>query len=138
ISCRAFNTLGFVIRTSKNFKLTSSLKTLYCSLTTTDSSHLEQVQRRFLSFAANILGIQHIKHDYLPVSNKLGLMSLVDRRMTANLVFLSKLINGYIDAPSLLPQVNFRVPPRFSRSRFPFVIPFHHTNYGKNNPIDRM
>jgi len=28
--------------------------------------------------------------------------------------------------------------PRFSRSCIPFVIPFHHTDYGKNNPIDRM
>ncbi|KAF0761549.1 Uncharacterized protein FWK35_00035279 [Aphis craccivora] len=55
ICCRAFKTLGFVIQTSKNFKLTTSLKTLYCSLlrflleyasvlwdpyTTADSSHL--------------------------------------------------------------------------------------------------
>jgi hypothetical protein len=137
----------------KNFKLATSLKTLYCSLvkslleyasviwdpyTTADSSHLEQVQRRFFSSAANILGIQHNKHDYLSVSNKLGLISLVDRRMTANLMFLSKLINDSIDAPSLLSQVNFRVPPRSSRSCFPFLIPFHYTNYGKNNPIDRM
>jgi len=58
--------------------------------------------------------------------------------MTANLVFLSKLINGLIGAPSLISQINFRVSPRFSRSRYPFVIPFLHTNYGENNPIDRM
>ncbi|KAF0682182.1 putative RNA-directed DNA polymerase, partial [Aphis craccivora] len=84
----AFKTLSFVIRTPKNFKLTTSLKTLYWSLeyasvlwdpyTTADSSHLEQVQKRFLSSAANILGIQHNKHDCLPVSNKLGLISLVE------------------------------------------------------------
>ncbi|XP_025412932.1 uncharacterized protein LOC112685310 [Sipha flava] len=70
--CSAFKTLGFVIRTCENFKLTS-LKTLYYSLvpslleyasvlwdsyTITDSSHIEQVQRRFLSSAANILGIE--------------------------------------------------------------------------------
>lgn len=60
IYCRAFKILGFVIRTSKNFKRTSSLKMLYCSLvrslleyasviwdpyTTTDSSHLEIIYK---------------------------------------------------------------------------------------------
>jgi len=74
--CRPFKTLGFVIRTLKNFKLTSSLKTLYCSLvrsllecasvlwdpyTKTESSHIEQDQR-LLSSATNILRIEHIKH----------------------------------------------------------------------------
>lgn len=77
-------------------------------------------------------------HDYLPVPNELGLIFLIDGRMTANLVFFSKLIEGCIDAPSLISQFHFRVRPRFSGPRYPFVILFRHTNYGKNSPIDRM
>lgn len=53
-------------------------------------------------------------------------------------VFLRRSTDGCTDAPSLISRVNFRAPPRLSRSRFPFVIPFHHADYGKNNPIDRM
>jgi len=39
--------------------------------------------------------------------HKLGLVSLADRIVEANLLFLHKLIDGCIDAPSLLAQVGF-------------------------------
>lgn len=38
---------------------------------------MEQVQGRFLSSADYILEIERTKHDYLPVSNELGLIYLV-------------------------------------------------------------
>lgn len=63
---------------------------------------------------------------------------MVDKRMTANLVFLRKSIEGCIDASSIISKVHSKVPPRFPRSRYPFVNPSRHTNYGKNNPIDPM
>lgn len=69
---------------------------------------------------------------------KLGLVSLADRRVEANLLFLRKLIVGRIDAPSLLSQVNFKVPSRPTRSSATFAITTHNTNYGRNQPIDRM
>lgn len=46
----------------------------------------------------------------MTVSTKLGLSSLVDRRAMANLKFLSKLIDGFIDAPEILSLINFKVP----------------------------
>lgn len=39
--------------------------------------YMEQVQGRFLSSADYILEIERTKHDYLPVSNEIGLISLV-------------------------------------------------------------
>jgi len=153
VCCRALKMLGFVIRTSKEFRLSSSLKALYCSLvrpileyssilwdpfTAADSSCIERVQRRFCSSASFILQIPHPPHDYRPVMNKLGLLSLADRRVDANLVFLHKLIDGRVDAPSLLSLIYFKVPSRLIRSNSPFVVPFHSTNYGRNNPIHRM
>lgn len=71
IWCRAFKMFGFIIHTLKEFKLSASLKTMYCSFvhnyavvlwdssTVADSSHLERVQRRFLSSAAYILKITY-------------------------------------------------------------------------------
>uniref|UniRef100_A0A2S2Q917 RNA-directed DNA polymerase from mobile element jockey n=1 Tax=Sipha flava TaxID=143950 RepID=A0A2S2Q917_9HEMI len=153
ICCRALKSLGFVMRTMNEFKLSGSLKTVYCSLDRSmleyasvlwdpfvviDSCHLERVQRRFLSSAAYMLKIVHPPHDYTPVLRALSLTSLADRRVKANLVFLKKLIDGSLNAPSLLVQVNFKVPHRATRSRVPFTVPLHCTNYGKNKPIDRM
>ncbi|XP_060874011.1 uncharacterized protein LOC132947798 [Metopolophium dirhodum] len=153
ICCRALKSLGFVMRTMNEFKLSGSLKTVYCSLVrsmleyasvlwdpfvVTDSCHLERVQRRFLSSAAYMLKIVHPPHDYTPVLHALGLTSLADGRVKANLAFLKKLIDGSLNAPSLLVQVNFKVPHRATRSRVPFAVPLHCTNYGKNKPIDRM
>jgi hypothetical protein len=153
ICCRAFKTLGFVIRTSKEFKLSTSLKTIYCSIvrslleyasvlwdpyTSKDSSRLERVQRRFLSSAAYLLKIQHPQHDYLPVMRELCLDTLADRRVNANLTFLKKLVDGFTDAPTLLSQLNFKVPSCSTRLKVPFILPFRSTNYGRNHPLDRM
>ncbi|XP_008183590.1 uncharacterized protein LOC103309583 [Acyrthosiphon pisum] len=104
----------------------------------TYSCHLERVQRRFLSSAAYMLKIVHPPHDYTPVLRALSLTSLANRRVKTNLAFLQKLIDGSIKTPSLLDQVNFKVPHRATRSRVPFTVPLHCTNYGKNKPIDRM
>jgi len=70
--------------------------------------------------------------------HKLGLVSLANKRVDANLIFLRKLNNGCIDANTLLSRVNFKVPFRQTRPFTPFVITSHISNYGKNQPIDRM
>ncbi|KAL4120626.1 hypothetical protein QTP88_013284 [Uroleucon formosanum] len=153
ICCRALKSLGFIMRMMNEFKLVGSLKTVYCSFVRSlleyvsvlwdpfvviDSCHVERVQRRFLSSAAYMLKIVHPSHDYTTVLHALNLTSLADRRVKANVDFLEKLIDGSINGPSLLEKVNFKVPHRTTRSRVPFAIPFHSTNYGRNNPIDRM
>lgn len=75
VCCRALKMFGFVISTSKEFRLSSSLKALYCSLvrplleyssilwdpfTAADSSCIERVQRRFCSSASFILQIHYM------------------------------------------------------------------------------
>ena len=67
-----------------------------------DSSHIECVQRRFLCSASFILNIDNNPLDYQPVMLKLGLVHLVDRRVEADLLSSNKLIDGRIDAPTLL------------------------------------
>lgn len=92
--CKAIKTLEFIVRISKEFNLSSSLKFLYCSLirfvleyasvlwdsyTVTDSCQLESIQRKFLSSAAYILKIKHPPRDYSLVMKKLCLVPLADR-----------------------------------------------------------
>jgi hypothetical protein len=79
ICCQAFKLLGFILRTSRDFQLTPSLKSLYCALvrpileygcvlwdppTAYASAMLERVQRRFLRTLAVRLNIHHPPHDY--------------------------------------------------------------------------
>lgn len=152
ICCKAFKTLGFVKRISSEFKLTSPVKALYCSLvrplleygsvlwdphTASNSALIERVQRRFLSYAGYVLNIPHPLHDYTPVLRELGLSTLADRRVASNLKLLRGLINGSSDAPTLLSLINFRVPPRRTRSAVTFAIPMRVSNYSSNNPFHR-
>ena len=51
---------------------------------------------------------------------------------------LFKLLNGFINSPSLLAQVNLHVPARRNRRDYLFKTPFHRTNYGFHTPIDRI
>jgi len=76
-----------------------------------DSSLIEHVQRRFFNSSAFILKMKHPPHDYYPVMHKLGLVSLANKIVDANLIFLHKLIDGcIIDAPTLVSQINFKAP----------------------------
>ncbi|KAF0754361.1 Uncharacterized protein FWK35_00031336, partial [Aphis craccivora] len=109
--CRALKVLGFVKRIASEFKLESSLKVLYCSLV------------RSIVEYGSVLWDPHttssslqLERDYFPVLTELHLTSLVDRRVTANLSFLRKLLDGSIDAPTLLSSINFKVPQRSLRS----------------------
>ena len=95
ICCKAFKTLGFIMRLSNDFRQDTSLKMLYCAFvhpilkyssvvwnpyTACDSMKLERVQRKFLRFASFQLGIPCEPHDYSPVSKVLNLPSLAVRR----------------------------------------------------------
>jgi len=106
IMCIMFNhDLNYYFRTknalsmSTEFKLSSFLKALYCSLnlslleyssifwdpfTALNSSHIEWVQGRFCSSASFILQTPNPSHYYRPVMNELGLLYLADRVVEDN------------------------------------------------------
>ncbi|CAG9836271.1 unnamed protein product [Diabrotica balteata] len=69
---------------------------------------------------------------------ELLLSSLHDRRCQADLCFLFKVINGYVQDPELLSLISFNVNTRRTRNTEIFNIPFHSTNYGQNEPITRI
>jgi Reverse transcriptase (RNA-dependent DNA polymerase) len=153
VTCRAFKVLGFIKRIAGEFKLSNSLKSLYCALvrpiveygsvvwdphTADDCKQLERVQRKFLGLIKYILKIDCPPHDYTPVLQILNLSSLSDRRLSHNISFLNKLLSGSVDSPSLLQLINFKVPIRNTRNNSSFVIPHCSTNYLLNEPVTRI
>ncbi|KAF0764623.1 RNA-directed DNA polymerase from mobile element jockey [Aphis craccivora] len=117
--CKALKIPGFVKRVCTQFKLVAPIKSLYCALvcsvleyasvtcdphTISHSYALERVQCKFLSFASYVLEINHPPYDYIPVLASLKLSLLADRRVRANISFLSKLISGLIDPPIPSPM----------------------------------
>lgn len=101
-------------------------------------SFLKRVQRRFLSSTAYVLKTTHPRHDYRSVLYNLGLISLADRRLETNLIFLRESLNIlYVNASYLLFQIKLKVPSRSTKSYLPFVVHTYNTKYGRNHPIDR-
>ncbi|KAG8284968.1 hypothetical protein J6590_028148 [Homalodisca vitripennis] len=71
------------------------------------------------------------------VSRDLGLLTLVDRRFSADVVLLSKILNGKIDCPDMLSQILFRTPSA-TRSRDLFARQQHRTNHAANDTMYRL
>jgi len=81
---------------------------------------------------------QHAPHNYSLVMQEVSLISLADRCVNANVEFLKNLVDGCINAPSLLSLVNFKVPSRTFRYHVLFIVLAYTINYGRNNPLGRM
>lgn len=150
VCCKALKTLGLIIRLIKDFRLVSSLKTLFCALvrpileygsvlwdphTVDNARQIERVQRRFLRYASHFLKIPCAPHDYTPIAVHLGLAPLAERRHVTDLKFLAGLLNNNIDYPVLLSQIFIKVP---SRSKAFFYVPHASTNYMANKPLRRL
>jgi len=92
VCCKALETLGLVMRLAKDFRLESSLKTIFCTFlgpileygvvvwdphTADNARKVERVQRRFLRYASFILKIPCPPHDYTLIATHLSIASLV-------------------------------------------------------------
>jgi len=151
--CKALRMLSIKMRLSKDLKLTSSLKILYCSLvrpiieygaiiwnphTADNACQVDRVQRRYLRFTSFLLGIKWPPHDYSPVAIHLNLASLTDRRRVMGSKFLNDLLDGSVVSLTLLSLINFKVSQRSTRSITSFHVPFCSTNYLLNEPLRHM
>ena len=98
IVCKAMKTLGFIARFGKHFKQIRTLKLLYVTLVRPQveyasviwsprhkqySNSIERVQHKFLRMAMRASGtpMRFWDHDYCPALQKLGLLTLSDRRV---------------------------------------------------------
>lgn len=155
IVSKASKVLGFVFRVAKDFRQTSCLKALYCSLVRSileycsvvwapfyqnGNERIEKVQRKFTRYALRYIPpIDPLNPpSYEDRCNALGLDLLCVRRNVAKAIFVSDLLNSSIDCPILLQQVNFYIQRRTIRSHQFIRIPRALTNYGRNEAMSSM
>ena len=155
IATKGFKMLGFILRNSKNFKraltkiaifnsiVRSDLE--YCSVVWTPfyeihKSRIESVQKRFLWHLSYHCNMVKKLTSYSSRLKHFKLISLDNRRIILDHLFLYKIINAYIDCPRLLGQININVPyklARMSRYRLLCAKSFK-TNLGHFSTINRM
>ncbi|KAF0761231.1 Reverse transcriptase domain-containing protein [Aphis craccivora] len=153
IVSKALKILGFIKRVSKTFSSANCLRSLYLCLVRSileygvevwhpylakNQLRLERVQNRYLSYVAFLLHIVHPTHDYSLVRQTLNIQTLSNRRLTDDINFVSSLLNGSLDDPTLLSSIQFRIPSYSTRNHTPLYIPSHSSNYGFNHPMHRM
>lgn len=63
----------------------------------------------------------------MTIRELLDMKNLSDRRQTANIMFLSKLISGFVGLLTHLVDINFRVLTRQLRNLTPFMVYFSTT-----------
>ena len=114
ITCKAMKTLGFIARFGKHFKQIRTFKLLYVALVRSQveyvsviwsprhkqyNSLIERVQHKFLRLAMRDSGspMRFYDHDYGPALQKMELLTLSDRRVCADLLFLLKAFHGQIN-----------------------------------------
>uniref|UniRef100_A0A6P7GGJ1 Uncharacterized protein LOC114342277 isoform X2 n=1 Tax=Diabrotica virgifera virgifera TaxID=50390 RepID=A0A6P7GGJ1_DIAVI len=100
--------------------------------------HIERVQNKFLRVAAYKSGYRREEYGYQWVRDSLNLPTLESRRTLLDLCFLHKVINAFIDCPQLISLFSLKVPSRSNRQSEIFSVPFHHTNFGINEPTTRL
>lgn len=151
VAAKAFAVLGFIRRHTAYFTDVYTLKTLFCTLVRSILEYavpiwapyhvvhvirLERVQKQFIRFALRQLPWNDPMNlpDYPSRCMLISLDTLSTRRLKLQQMFVFDLLEGNIDCPELLQQINFNVPPRALRS-FPAInVPFHRTSYGHNSP----
>ncbi len=151
-SASAYKMLGFVIRNAKDFSDCDTLKLLFTSLVRSRLeycsvvwcpiydiyvSNLETVQRKFLKFLSFKINDVYPPRGYPQeqLLENFNMYSLSSRRECHSVVFLFKILNGFIDCAILLSQVNFNVPRLTSRNPLPFNPDVARTNVLVSSPI---
>lgn len=147
---KAFRTLGFVIRTSRNFRRIGSILHLYRHLVLPHLdyacliwspcflSHIatvEAVQRRFTRFVFRKFRMQYC--DYETRAKKLNLMTLKKRRVLFDQMLLYKIVNGHLAVNSGALNVGIRTS-RSTRSHDLFVEKTWRLRSTYSAPVPRM
>ncbi|XP_054287517.1 uncharacterized protein LOC129003249 [Macrosteles quadrilineatus] len=152
ITSRAHALLGFVFRSTRNIQDPRSLVLLYKTLvrpileygSVIWSPHqlghidlLSRIQARFIRMLGIRIGYAYTDVPIEELQRIFGIQPLHIRRRLADLVVLYKLVNGLLDSPDLLFNIDLIVP-RGTRSRAIFQRRFHPTSYAYNSGLSRL
>lgn len=145
ITAKAFKRLGFILRLSKPFRLTHTLKILYFSFVRSilefgcvvwnpqykiHISRIEKVQSKVVKSLNYRSEQNQPSHSSF---NRHILASLEKRRLYLDQIFLYKLLNNHIDSSTLLAKVKLRTPCRIpSRHLSTFHVSFCRSKYARN------
>lgn len=147
---KAFRALGFVMRTSRNFRHIESILHLYRHLVlphleyacTIWSPHylvhvdaVEAVQRRFTRFVFRKFGLQYC--DYHTRARRLKLLTLAKRRVYHDQMLLYKIVNGHTAVSSSALGIGMRTS-RSTRNCDLFVERTWRLQSTHNAPVPRM
>lgn len=135
----ASRTLGFLIRTCKQFNKTSTLTVLFQALIITKFDYanviwfsgfqkyidlINQCHKQFLKFLAlkqdNVYPARG--SDLSLLQKRFGVWSIDDRRKFSSVLFVFKLVRGLIDCPFILQLLPFNTPQYGLRNFTPFYL----------------
>lgn len=93
---------------------------------------LEKIQKRFLKYLTfrktQIYPLPG--SDYVTLCNDFNFLTLAERRLIDQAIFIFKLLNHNISCPNLLNYIDFRVPRITSCYQQPFSLPMPRTAIG--------
>lgn len=152
---KASRVLGCIFRIAKNFTDVYCLKSLYCSLSrsvleycsevwspnySNGVERIESVQRRFLRFALRRLPWRDPFRlpSYENRCRLIDLEPLHVRRNTARALFIADSLQGRLDCPTILEQININVAPRTLRNNLMLRLPLRRTNYSMHGAINGL
>ena len=121
---KANRQLGFIMKIAKGFQDPHCLRSLYCALVrsilefavvvwcpyqSTWINRLESIQRKFVRYALRNLPWREGQQatPYVARCQLLGLDTLEVRHRTMQALFVTKILNGIVDSPSLLKMLSF-------------------------------
>lgn len=152
ITTKASSLLGFIFRSTRNFKSLFTLITLYKSLVRplleygsiiwspfqrNHINQLENIQTRFIRMLGPRLGFTYRTTPVDDVEKSFDLLPLSLRRHHADIILLYKLVNGLIDCPNILSGIDITTP-RGTRSKTIFSRRFLPAYYSYNSGISRL
>ena len=113
---------------------------VWCPFYRIHISSIEKIQRKYCKLVYfklhGVYPVQGYPHNQL--LDELGIISLEVRRIFTCIIFLYKLVNGYIDSSRLLDIISFHVPRINARNAPTFACNFARTNSHFNSPIYNM
>ncbi|XP_055601610.1 uncharacterized protein LOC129750638 [Uranotaenia lowii] len=133
---KAKTVLGFIVRHTKGFSDTTTLKVLYCSLVRSVLEYniqiwapssiggmklLESVQKRFLRYALPNLPWNEPQR-LPPYDDRCGILKIEpigSRVLLLRRVFIFDILSGNIDSTNLIEMIPFHVPSRALRNYEP-------------------
>lgn len=152
---KANRNLGFIFRISSEFRDPYCLRSLYFSLVRSLLetavvvwspyhniwiSRIEKIQSKFVRYALRFLPWRN-PDELPPYENRcrlLGMDTLQKRRDILRATFVGKVLQGEIDAPWILAQIDMNVIPRPLRQRNFLRLGQHRTGYAQHEPIRSM